>query len=97
MLWLPLATGHPGKIMKMTGGNAFSYIDMLEFPDGFNTWTINDFLSAKVTFCVDASTWATANMRFDLKQTFGKQAYETFVGPGGLYGCQQPACAGKRR
>jgi Zn-dependent metalloprotease len=76
------ATGHPGKIVKMTGGNAYAYINQLQFPDGTNTWTINDFLSAKVTFCVDASTWTTANMRFDLKQTYGKQAYEAYVGPG---------------
>jgi Zn-dependent metalloprotease len=76
------ASGHTGKIMKMTGGNVFSYINQLEFPDGTNTWTINDFLSAKVTFCVDATSWTTANLRFDLKQTFGKQAYELYLGAG---------------
>ncbi|MEI6851989.1 MAG: M4 family metallopeptidase [Bacteroidota bacterium] len=76
------ASGHAGKIMKMTGGNVFSYINQLQFPDGTNTWTINDFLSAKVTFCVDATSWTTANMRFDLKQTFGKQAYELYLGAG---------------
>jgi uncharacterized ubiquitin-like protein YukD len=57
-------------------------MNQLEFPDGTDTWTINDFLSARVTFCVDASSWSTANLRFDLKQTFGKQAYELYNGPG---------------
>jgi Zn-dependent metalloprotease len=79
---LAVAPSHPGKTMKMTGGNVFSYINQLEFPDGSNTWTINDFLSAKVIFCVDASAWSSAFLRFDLKQTFGKQAYEAYVGPG---------------
>lgn len=70
------------KGFKMTGGNAMSYLDMLQFPDGTNTWQINDFLSAKIIFCVDATGWSTANMRFDLKQTCGQQAYEMFMGPG---------------
>jgi Zn-dependent metalloprotease len=66
----------------MTGGNAMSYIDLLEFPDGTNTWQINDFLSAKITFCVDATAWSSAHLRFDLKQTYGKDAYEMVLGPG---------------
>ncbi|HOY30618.1 MAG TPA: M4 family metallopeptidase [Bacteroidales bacterium] len=71
-------TGAKG--FQMTGGNAFAYYTMLEFPDGSNTWTINDFLSAKITFCVDATNWTTAHMRYDLKQTFGKQGYEMVLG-----------------
>lgn len=77
------STGAKG--FRMTGGNAFSYYTMLEFPNGANTWTINDFLSAKITFCVDASSWTTANMRFDLKQTFGKDGYEMVMGAGNDY------------
>lgn len=73
------------KGFKMTGGNAMSYMDMLEFPNGINTWQINEFLSAKITFCVDATGWSTANMRFDMKQSFGKQAYEMFLGAGNDY------------
>lgn len=71
-------TGAKG--FQMTGGNVISYMNQLEFPDGMNTWTINDFLSAKVTFCVDATSWTTANMRFDLKQTFGQTAYQLYLG-----------------
>jgi len=70
------------KVYRMTGGNVFAYYTMLEFPDGSNTWAINDFLSAKIKFCVDASTWSTVNMRFTLKQTFGKDAYEYYLGAG---------------
>lgn len=80
--FLATIAGNPGKGMKMTGGNVFSYINQLEFPNGSNTWQINDFLSAKITFCVDATSWTTANMRFDLKQTFGKTAYELYLGAG---------------
>jgi Zn-dependent metalloprotease len=74
------------KGMKMTGGNVFSYINQLEFPDGMNNWIINEFLSAKVTFCVDASSWSSAFMRFDLKQTFGQSAYTTYLGAGDYTG-----------
>ncbi|NVO02253.1 MAG: M4 family metallopeptidase [Bacteroidetes bacterium] len=76
-------TGAKGFLM--TGGNAMDIINILEFPNGSNTWQINSFLSAKVSFCVDATAWTTANMRFDLKQTFGKTAYEMFLGAGNDY------------
>lgn len=77
------AAHHTGtKGFRMTGGNALSYYTMLEFPDGFNTWTINDFLSAKITFCVDATAWSNAYLRFSLKQTFGQAGYEYILGQG---------------
>lgn len=77
------AAHHTGaKGFQMTGGNAMDYLDILEFPDGVNTWTINDFLSAKVNFCVDATGWSGLNLRFDLKQTDGGVIYSTVLGPG---------------
>ena len=74
--------GHPGKGLKMSGGNVSNYMNMIAFPDGSNNWMINDFLSAKATFCVDATSWTTAFMRFDLKQTFGDLAYQMAIGAG---------------
>ncbi len=76
----PSAHSTGAKGFKMSGGNVFAYYTMLEFPEGNNTWVINDFLSAKITFCVDATAWATANMRFDLKQTCGQDAYSMYLG-----------------
>jgi Zn-dependent metalloprotease len=74
-------TGSKGFLM--TGGNAYGdYLDILEFPDGVNTWIINEFLSAKISFCVDATSWSSANLRFDLKQTNGGDLYTAFIGPG---------------
>ncbi|MEI6765788.1 MAG: M4 family metallopeptidase [Bacteroidota bacterium] len=74
---------HTGPLgFQMTGGNAMAYYDLLEFPNGNNTWQINDFLSAKITFCVDATAWTHCNMKFDLKQTFGEAAYTNLIGPG---------------
>ncbi len=73
-------TGTKG--FQMTGGNVIAYMNQLEFPDGSNNWTINDFLSAKITFCVDATSWTSATMRFDLKQTFGQTAYQLYLGTG---------------
>jgi len=82
--WINTAAHHTGaKGFQMTGGNAYGdYLDILQFPDGVNTWNINEFLSAKVNFCVDASSWSTLNMRFDLKQTDGGAIYSTIIGPG---------------
>lgn len=78
------AAHHTGtKGFQMTGGNAYrDYLDILQFPDGVNTWVTNEFLSAKVNFCVDASSWSTLNMRFDLKQTDGGVLYTQIIGPG---------------
>ncbi len=77
------AAHHTGtKGFRMTGGNALTYYTMLQFPDSTNTWSINDFLSAKITFCVDATAWSAAYLRFSLKQTFGQAGYEYILGDG---------------
>ncbi|PKP21055.1 MAG: hypothetical protein CVU05_07665 [Bacteroidetes bacterium HGW-Bacteroidetes-21] len=68
------------KGLLMTGGNAMSYIDMLEMPSGTNTWQINEFLSAKASFCVDATTWNTVYLKFGLKQTHGGTLYAQYIG-----------------
>lgn len=68
--------------MLMTGGNVIDYINYLEMPTGSNTWSINDFLSAKINFCVDATNWTTCHMRFDLKQTHGGILYSQYIGQG---------------
>lgn len=68
------------KGLLMTGGNAMTYIDMLELPNGLNTWLINEFLSAKATFCVNAATWNSAYLKFDLKQTHGGTLYSQYLG-----------------
>ncbi|HNW89792.1 MAG TPA: M4 family metallopeptidase [Bacteroidales bacterium] len=85
-VYVNYAAHHTGtKGFLMTGGNALTYYTMVVFPDGTNTWTINDFLSAKITFCVDASAWTNAYLRFDLKQTFGQAGYEYLLGAGNDY------------
>jgi len=66
--------------MLMTGGNVLDYIDYLEMPTGSNNWSINEFLSAKVSYCVDATAWSNCNMRFDLKQTHGGTLYSQYLG-----------------
>ncbi len=68
------------KGLLMTGGNALTYINMLEMPSGFNTWQINAFLSAKSNFCVDATTWNSVYLKFDLKQTHGGTLYSQYLG-----------------
>jgi Zn-dependent metalloprotease len=73
-------TGTKG--FQMTGGNFMDYMDQLELPTGSNTWMINEFLSAKINFCVDASAWSTVNLRFDLKQTHGGDLYTLYLGAG---------------
>jgi hypothetical protein len=66
--------------LLMTGGNAMTYINMLEMPSGFNTWQINEFLSAKAVFCVDATTWNSVYLKFSLKQTHGGTLYSMYLG-----------------
>ena len=77
------AAHHTGtKGMQMTGGNVLDYINFLVMPSGSNAWSVNDFLSAKVNYCVDATTWTSCNMRFDLKQTHGGLLYAQYLGAG---------------
>jgi C1A family cysteine protease len=71
-----------GKGFQMTGGNAMTYLNDIQFPDSTNIWTVNDLVSAKLSFCVDATNWSTANMRFDLKQTDGGAIYTMYMGAG---------------
>ncbi len=78
----PAAHLYGAKGLRMTGTNPMDIIDSVQFPTGFNVWNINGFMSAKVDFCIDATAWDSTYMSFDLKQTFGKVAYEQFVGPG---------------
>lgn len=78
----PVAHLYGAKGLRMTGTNPMDIIDSVQFPTGFNIWNLNGFMSAKVDFCLDASAWDSTYMTFDLKQTFGKMAYEQFVGPG---------------
>jgi hypothetical protein len=81
--WVSATAHHTGtKGFQMTGGNPMDYINTIQFPDGVNTWTINDFLSAKVNFCVNAIGWTGFNMRFDLKQTDGGNLYTQYLGAG---------------
>ncbi len=72
-------TGYKG--FQMTGGNPFDYINNITFPDGTNNWDVNDFLSAKIGFCIDASAWTETSVRFDLKQTHGGTMYAQYLGP----------------
>lgn len=78
----PQAHNTGTKGFLMTGGNAMDYLDILQFPDGVNTWLINEFLSAKISFCVDATAWSEAFMHFDLKQTNGGDLYTMYLGAG---------------
>jgi hypothetical protein len=74
---------HTGtKGFLMTGGNPMDVFNIIEIPDGVNTWTTNNFLSAKVNFCVDATGWTGFSMRFDLKQTDGGTLYSYYFGAG---------------
>jgi hypothetical protein len=66
----------------MTGGNPMAYYTMIEFPNGSNTWSINEFLSAKIDFCIDATAWSSAHMSWDMKQTHGGDAYSLYIGAG---------------
>ncbi len=76
-------TGYPnGKILSFTSGNVFNYYDQLEMPAGGNQWDVNEMLSAKAIFCVDASTVESLHLSFDLKQTNGGPLYSQFLGPG---------------
>ncbi|MFA5780879.1 MAG: C1 family peptidase [Bacteroidales bacterium] len=78
--WVSATAHNTGtKGLQMTGGNFMDYIDIIQIPI---TWNNDEFLSAKANFCVDATGWASANMRFDLKQTNGGDLYTQYQGPG---------------
>ncbi|MEI7595833.1 MAG: M4 family metallopeptidase [Bacteroidota bacterium] len=77
------AANGSGKGLKMTSGNAFNYFNELQMPQaGMDMWSVNEMLSAKVSFCIDATSWNTANLKFDLKQTHGGTLYSQYLGAG---------------
>ncbi len=78
----PLPGYTNGKILNFTSGNVFNYYDQLEMPIGGNQWDVNEMLSAKAIFCVDATTVESLHLSFDLKQTNGGPLYAQYLGPG---------------
>ncbi|MBP7497661.1 MAG: T9SS type A sorting domain-containing protein, partial [Bacteroidales bacterium] len=65
-----------------TGGNALIYYNNINFPDSSNVWQVNPFVSAKISFCIDASNWDNVTLSFDLKQTSGGATYSMIFGEG---------------
>lgn len=78
----PLANYPNGKLLNFTSGNVFNYYDQLEMPAAGNQWDVNEMLSAKAIFCVDATTVESLHLSFDLKQTNGGTLYAQYLGPG---------------
>ncbi|MGQ0826803.1 MAG: M4 family metallopeptidase [Bacteroidota bacterium] len=54
----------------MTGGNWFNNRKSYKSLNDMTTWSVNPEFSAKISFCVDARLWTTANLKFDMKQTY---------------------------
>lgn len=76
-------TGYPnGRVLNLTGGNVFSYYDQLIFPTPGQEWSVNEMLSAKANFCVDARLLTRLHIGFDLKQTSGGDLYAQYLGAG---------------
>lgn len=78
----PMSGYADGKVMNFTSGNVFSYYDQLEMPSSGNQWDVNEMLSAKAIFCVDATTVESLHLSFVLKQTNGSVLYSQYLGPG---------------
>jgi len=70
------ATGTMG--IQMIGGDVFNNLDELTPPDELTTWTINEIVSAKTCFCVDATVMQDIELSFDLKQTFSPLYLQAF-------------------
>lgn len=80
---LKAIAGSPnGKVLNLTGGNVFSYYDQLSMPTPGQEWNVNEMLSAKASFCLDARTLTYLHVGFDLKQTSGGDLYTQYLGPG---------------
>ncbi len=79
---LKTISGYPnGRVLQMTSGNVFDYYTLLEFPSSAdNAWSVNEMLSAKANFCVDARTLTSLHLSFDLKQTNGSALYSQYLG-----------------
>jgi len=71
-----------GAVLNLTGGNVFSYYDQLAFPTSGQEWNMNEMLSAKANFCVDARMLTHLHLSFDLKQTNGGDLYSMYMGAG---------------
>ncbi len=54
--------------LRMTGGDPLSS-GITPDLDPTNFWSNNMEFATSATFCVDATTWTTANLNFDLRQT----------------------------
>ncbi|MCB0396014.1 MAG: M4 family metallopeptidase [Flavobacteriales bacterium] len=39
-------------------------------PTDLNSWTVNDDYRGELCLCIDASSWSTAHLTFDLRQTY---------------------------
>ncbi|MBO4645745.1 MAG: M4 family metallopeptidase [Bacteroidales bacterium] len=69
-----------GKLAKMGAGNVMEYYGELEFPESeAELWAANPSLNSRITICADATDYAQFAVRFDLKQTSGKDLYEQFL------------------
>lgn len=72
------SSGNQG--LRMTGGDVLNAIDSIDgIPDGTNNFDLNAAFGGKACFCVDASSWASAFLQFDLKQVFSP-LYELYLG-----------------
>ncbi|GAB4251602.1 MAG: hypothetical protein Kow0079_05680 [Vicingaceae bacterium] len=60
-----------GYALQFTGGDVINYTGQLD-TDLLYFWDKNLDFAGYAKFCVDATTWTTANLRFDLRQTFSK-------------------------
>tara|TARA_B100000809_G_scaffold190766_1_gene189401 strand:- start:220 stop:3420 length:3201 start_codon:yes stop_codon:yes gene_type:complete len=57
--------------LRMTGGDPLNS-GITPDLDSTNFWSKNMEFATSATFCVDATTWPTANLNFDLRQTLSK-------------------------
>lgn len=71
-----------GRVINFTAGNVFDYFQELEMPIPGNEWNANEMLSARASFCYDATNVQSLHLLFDLKQTSGDALYSQFLGPG---------------
>ncbi len=67
------------RVLRMTGGNILEYFSELDFPELGDLWGSNSKMSAKATFCVDARNLESLTLRFDLRQTSGKDFYQNYI------------------
>ena len=68
-----------GKLVQISGGNAMTYYNELEFPEEDDWWSANEKMNTSITFCADATDYAQFAIQFDLKQTSGASVYEQML------------------